>query len=193
MRSEAVAPYAPALIKLLQGIVYHDDPHWGLLLQHQAAIMEYFGRMGLEVYLDESEGFAYLQQPDAIEDDSQAIALPRLTRRDRLSYGVTLLLVLLREALLQFDASEPQGDRLVLTIEQLRDLQRPFYRERSDETRLIKTLDSAVNRVVELGFLKRLSGDDERYEVRRIIVAKIGADVLADIKAKLQHHAESDT
>lgn len=193
MRTEAIAPYAPVLIKLLQGIVYHDDANtWNELLQHQSAISEHFERMGLLVYLDEAEGYAYLQQPDRDDDQPNTRPLPRLTRRDRLSYPVTLVLVLLREALQQFDSGEPQSDRLVLAIEELRDMQRPFYRERSDEIKLARMLDSHVARVVELGFLRRLSGEGERYEVKRILTAKISADRLGEIKEKLLRHAEPD-
>lgn len=192
MKTEAIAPYAPVLIKLLQGIVYYDDAGiWNLLIQHQAAVTEYFARMGLTVYLDETEGYTYLQQPEPTDDEPNARPLPRLTRRDRLSYSVTLLLVLLREALQQFDSGEPQSDRLVLTIEELRDMQRPFYRERSDETKLARTLDGHVTRVIDLGFLRRLSGGQERYEVKRILTAKISADLLGEIKAKLLRHVES--
>lgn len=191
MSSEAIAPYAPALIKLLQGIVYHDDgPLWALLLHQQAAVTEYFARMGLALYLDETEGYAYLQQPEPDDDAPNAPTLPRLTRRDRLSYAVTLLLVLLREALLQFDSSEPQSDRLVLTLEELRDMQRPFYHDRSDETKLVRALDGHVARVADLGFLRRLSGKAERYEVRRILIAKISADVLGVIKEQLKRYGE---
>lgn len=191
MRAEAIAPYAPALIKLLQGIVYHDDAlPWALLLQHQAAVTEYFERMGLALYLDEAEGYAYLHQPEPDDEVPNQRALPRLTRRDRLSYPVTLLLVLLREALQQFDSSEPQSDRLVLALDELRELQRPFYHDRSDEIKLARTLDSHVARVADLGFLRRLSGKEERYEVKRIIIAKISADVLGEIKEKLLRHVE---
>jgi len=192
MRADAIAPYAPVLIKLLQGIVYYDDaPTWSILLQHQAAVTEHFERMGLALYLDEPEGYAYLQQPEPDDDTPNARTLPRLTRRDRLSYPVTLLLVLLREALQQFDSSEPQSDRLVLMIEELRDMQRPFYQGRSDEIKLARALDGHVARVVDLGFLRRLSGKEERYEVKRILTAKISADVLGEIKEKLLRHGES--
>lgn len=192
MKADEVAPYAPALIRLLQGVLADDDSHWNLLLQHRPAIDEYFARMGLEVYVDEAEGYAFLRQPAGDDEHEQAPILPRLVRRDRLSYAVTLLLVLLREALLQFDAAEQQSERLVLELEQLRAFQRPFYPPRGDEVRLAKTLDATVARVAELGFLRRLSGDTERYEVRRIIKAKISADVLAEIKARLLRHAEHD-
>ncbi|HEU5015210.1 MAG TPA: DUF4194 domain-containing protein [Roseiflexaceae bacterium] len=192
MKSENIESYAPVLIKLLQGIIAYDDAAiWSLLLYHEAAIHEYFERAGLHVEVDETEGYAFLRQPDPEEDSSVAMTLPRLTSRHRLSYPVTLLLVLLHEALQQFDASESQSDRLVVTIEELRDMQRPFQRERSDEVKLARSLDAHVSRLVELGFLRRLSGDEERYEVRRIIKAKVPADMLAEIKEKLVAHAQS--
>ena len=191
MRTAAIAPYAPVLIKLLQGIVYYDDETtWNMLLQHQSPVVEHFERMGLALYLDEAEGYAYLYQPEPNEDDPDARPLPRLTRRDHLSYPVTLLLVLLREALQQFDNSEPQSDRLVLSIEELRDLQRPFYRDQNDQIKLVRLLDGYVSRVAELGFLRRLSSGAERYEVKRILTAKISADMLGEIKEKLQRHVE---
>lgn len=192
MKPDNIAPYAPVLIKLLQGIVAYDDTAaWSLLLQHQTAVREHFERIGLEVMLDEGEGYAFLRQPDPDEDSAPPITLPRLTSRYRLSYPVTLLLVLLREALQHFDASESQSDRLVISIEELRDMQRPFQRERSDEVKLARALDGHVARVVELGFLRRLSGDEERYEVRRIIKAKVPAEMLVEIKEKLVAHAQS--
>jgi hypothetical protein len=185
-----VAPYAPAVIKLLQGIVYHDDTAtWNLLLAHQTAIDEYLGRMGLQLLVHEADGFAYVRQPELEDEDGERIPLPRLTRRDKLSYHVALLCVLLRERLDQFDASAPESNRLILTQEELRDMLLLFYPERSDERTLLRKLDSAIERVVELGFLRRLGGaDEERFEVRRGIRARIDADRLAVIKGKLESY-----
>src|SRR5215208_2511849 len=103
MHPDPIVPYAPAVIKLLQGVIYHDDTAaWNLLLAHQTPIQEYFARIGLVVYVDEADGFAFLRQPELESEEGSRIALPRLIRRDRLSYHVTLLCVLLRERLDQF-------------------------------------------------------------------------------------------
>jgi Domain of unknown function (DUF4194) len=196
MRADAIAPYAPAAIKLLQGVVYHDDTAaWDVLLTHQTAIQDYFAKIGVEVFVAEADGFAYLRQPDMENDAGERMALPHLTRRDKLSYSVTLLCVLLRERLDQFDASASESDRLIVTLEQLRELARAFFPERNDERALFRKIDSAVERVVDLGFLKRLgaSGDDERFEVRRILKARIDADKLADIKKRLKTYVQVDS
>lgn len=194
LQNEQIAPFAPAVIKLLQGVLSYDDSAaWNLLLLHQVAIEDYFARIGLQLYLSEADGYAFLRQPDLEREGTQAVVLPRLTRRDRLSYHLTLLCVLLRERLDQFDASTPDSDRLLLSAEDLRELLRPFMRERANELASIRKIDETVNRAVEMGFLRKqtLAGEDQ-WEVRRIIKARIDADTLATIKAKLEAYAATD-
>lgn len=194
MHPEQIAPYAPAVLKLLQGVLYHDDvAAWNLLLIHQTAVQEYFARIGLQVYLNETDGFAFLRQPEIEREEGSPLTLPRLTRRDRLSYHLTLLCVLLRERLDQFDASTPDSDRLLLSVEDLRELLRPFLPERNNELALVKKIDETVNRAAELGFLRRQNvAGEEQWEVRRIIKARIDADMLAEIKAKLEQYGATD-
>lgn len=193
MTHESVVPYAPVLIRLLQGVVYADDgPTWDALLRFQTPIAEHMGKMGLTLIIDEVEGYAYLTQPEPADEDDPAHGLPRLTRRDRLGYNATLLLVLLRERLQQFDVNEPGGTRLVLSVEQMGEMMALFLPDRTDETRLRNTVRAAINRVEELGFLRRLPGiQDERYEVRRILKARLPADKLAEIQQKLKAYAGS--
>lgn len=201
MQSDAIVPYAPVIIKLLQGILYHHDTkHWGLLLEHPAAVRAYFAQIGVEVGIDEHEGFAYLHQPDLTgEEEEQASdlpggSLPRLARRIPLSYRATLLCVLLREELQRFDMSGAPSSRLIVSKTQIRDLMRPFLPERSDERRLLRQIDPVINQVARLGFLRELSGPDhDLYEVGRVLKAKIAADTLVEIKEKLQRYAESES
>ncbi len=194
MHPEQIAPYAPAVLRLLQGVLYYDDTTaWNLLLLHQAAVQEHFARIGLQLYLNEAEGYAFLRQPELEREDGPALNLPRLTRRDRLSYHLTLLCVLLRERLDQFDASTPDSDRLLLNTEELRDMLRPFLRERSNELVLVRKIDETVNRAADLGFLRRQTiAGEEQWEVRRIIKARIDADLLAEIKEQLEHYGPTD-
>ena len=188
-------PYAPVILKLLQGAMYSDDPHWDRLQIYLTPIKDYFGKIGLQVQNYETEGFAYLEQPDPDPDDDQyqyTEPLPRLTIRRQLNFKVTVLCVLLREELLMFDSSDATG-RLVLSIEKLRDLLQPYLPEGNNEERFRRDVDSLVKQAVELGFLKRLSGQDENYEVRRILKAKIDADELELLKQKLESYANAPT
>ncbi|MEG4851558.1 DUF4194 domain-containing protein [Microcoleus sp. B5-D4] len=194
MTNEIIASYAPALIKLLQGILYEDEDKddWGELLKNEKNVREYFGKIGLRLYLDEAEGYAFLQQPDGDDGDEEAKKVPRLVKRVPLSYEVTVLCVLLREKLLEFNNSTSDSDRCIVSKHQIHDLMRPFFPEQTDDPKLLKKFDESINRVVKLHFLKELKNKEGEYEIRRILKAKIPAETLTDIKKGLEAYDKSN-
>ena len=111
--------------------------------------------------------------------------MPTLVRRIPLSFEVSLLCVLLREALEQFDSKVNDDHRLVLHRIDIYDLLKLFYEDKTDETKQVKRFDALINRVVELGFLKELKGNQNSFEVRRIIKAQFDAEKLVEIKARM--------
>ncbi|MEG4534901.1 DUF4194 domain-containing protein [Microcoleus sp. D2_18a_D3] len=192
MTNEIIASYAPAIIKLLQGILYEDEDDWGELLKNEKNVREYFGKIGLRLYLDEAEGYAFLQQPDGDDGDEEAKKLPRLVKRVPLSYEVTVLCVLLREKLLEFNNSTSDSTRCIVYKHQIHDLMRPFFPEQTDDPKLLKKFDESINRVVKLHFLKELKNKEGEYEIRRILKAKIPAETLTDIKKGLEAYDKSN-
>ncbi|HSU34734.1 MAG TPA: hypothetical protein VLJ88_03655, partial [Propionibacteriaceae bacterium] len=46
-------------------------------------------------------------------------------------------------------------------------------------------IDANINKIIDLGFLRRLRGTDDAYEVRRIIKAFVDGQWLADFEARL--------
>ena len=106
-----------AVTQLMKGVVYRDthERAWRHLLQLQPQVRDYVAVLGLQVVVDEAEGYAFCRQrpPDEVRDDD-AEPLPRLIPRRPLSFHVSLLLALLRKKLAEFDAQG--GDtRLMLT------------------------------------------------------------------------------
>ncbi|MFC3609119.1 DUF4194 domain-containing protein [Stutzerimonas tarimensis] len=132
-------PYSQLLIALFKGVLYReDDPGlWQTLLDRHAAASDYLGVLGLELVLDEAEGYAYLRQRTA--EDAGGAALPRLIPRRQLSYPVSLLLALLRKRMAEFDASGADS-RLIVSREQLTDMLRLFFEEGSNEAKLADRL-----------------------------------------------------
>lgn len=181
---------SPLLISLLKGVLYREDdpPLWQSLTDQQVAVRDYIQVLGLELILDEAEGYAYLRQRQE-DGDNERSSLPRLIPRRQLSYPVSLLLALLRKRLAEFDASS--GDaRLILSRDQLVELLRLFLPEGTNEARLIDRIDSHISRVVELGFLRRLRGQQEPlYEVRRILKAFIDAQWLNEFDQRLAEYS----
>ena len=189
MQPNSPQTYAPVILKLLKGVIYSDDPHWDRLQSYLTPVKEHFSKIGLQVQNYESEGFAYLEQPDPDPED-RTEPLPRLIDRHKLSFKATILCVLLREQLRQFDTSEATG-RLVLSIEKIRDLLEPYLIKGNNEERFRREVNGLVKQSEELGFLKSLSGQDENYEVRSILKAKIDADAIELLKQKLEVYANS--
>ena len=178
------------LVSLLKGVLYRDDAAdlWNDLLHLQARVREHAGVLGLELTLDDAEGYAFLRsRPDA-EDESGA-RTPRLMARRPLSFHVSLMLALLRKKLAEFDAG---GDdtRLVLSRDEIVEMVRVFLPESSNEARVTDRIDGHLNRIVELGFLRRMKapGAEEAFEVRRILKAFVDAQWLAEFDAKLAEY-----
>lgn len=191
MLANAVVPYAPVILKLLQNPLFSEETtSWNLLLTHQTPVQEYFARIGLEVRINEEDGYAYLHQPLVEDEEGQAIALPRLTRRDRLTYHATLLCVLLREWLDQFESTHLDAGKCAITDLQIHELMQPFLPQRTDERAVQRRIDSTIERLIELGFLKRMPDTDQPayFEVRRILKARIDAEKLAEIKERLARY-----
>ena len=176
------------VIPLMKGAVYRDthDRAWKHLLELQPRVREYVGTMGLQVVIDEAEGYAFLRQQPADPDDADP--LPRLIPRHALSFHVSLLLALLRKKLAEFDAQG--GDtRLILTRAQITEMIRVFLPATSNEARLVDKIDEHIGKVERLGFLRPVKNAEQSYEVRRILKAFIDGQWLADFDQRLAEYS----
>ena len=172
------------LVSLMKGVTFAeaDPPLWQSLLGLQARVRDYIAVLGLELILNEAEGYAYLRQRPTPDGEAE---LPRLVPRRQLGYPVSLLLALLRKNLAEFDAAS--GDtRLILGHEDIVELMRLFL----PDTSLMDRIDVHINRVVELGFLRRLQGQDDRFEVSRILKAFVDAQWLSEFSQRLTGYRE---
>ncbi len=170
------------LVQLMKGPLYRDthEKLWGLLLGTRHSVSDYVAVIGLTLVVDEAEGYAYLRsRPD---DDGQEF--PRLVARRTLSFHVSLLLALLRKRLAEFDASSAEV-RLILSREQIVEMLRLFLPDSTNEARLVDTIDANINRVVELGYLRRLRDEPDRFEVRRILKAFVDGQWLSELDERL--------
>lgn len=186
-----------AVVQLMKGVVYretHELP-WRHLLQLAPRVREFVAVLGLTVVIDESEGYAFLRstpvedtRDEADGPDGGPPAVPRLVARRSLSFPVSLLLALLRKKLAEFDAAE-SDTRLMLSREQIVEMMRLFLPPGRHETRLVDAIDAHINKVVDLGFLRRVSGG-QVFEVRRIVKAFVDGQWLADFDRRLTEYAD---
>lgn len=186
--SHSAVELSALVIPLLKGVVYRnqDDAHWNALLNAQAHVRDYVAVLGLDLNIDEAEGYAFLRSrtDDGADDDTKH---PRLIARRPLSFAVSLLLALLRKKLAEFDATG--GDtRLVLARNELIELVRVFLPVASNEAKLTDQVDANINKVAELGFLRKLktpAGQETQFEVQRILAAFVDGQWLSDFEQRL--------
>lgn len=180
---------ARAIIRLMHGVIYResDEETWLALDTVGAGVRDHFATIGVDVVINTDEGYAFLRSRPPAEGEE---ALPRLVRRRTLTYSVSLLLVLLRKRLVEFETSGGEG-RLVLSTDQLVEMLRLFEAESSNDARIVDNVESTIKKAAELGFLRPLRGQSDHWEVRRILKAYVDAETLADFAGKLQEYAGS--
>lgn len=80
----------------------------------------------------------------------------------------------------------------MLTREQIIEMMRLFLPPGRHETRLVDAIDTHGNKVVDLGFLRRVPGG-QVFEVRRILKAFVDGQWLADFDRRLAEYASQFT
>jgi hypothetical protein len=187
VRSAEEHATAAAIIQLMRGVIYReqDDTTWATLGHSAPPIRDHFAAIGVDVVVDATEGYAYLQtRPDADGEDP----LPRLVNRRTLTYNLSLLLVLLRKRLVEFETAGAEG-KLVLSRDQIVEMLRLFLTESTNEARVVDQVDTTIRRAADLGFLRQLRGRSDQWEVRRILKAYVDAQTLSDFAGKLTEYA----
>jgi len=176
------AQLSRVLIALMKGVVYRDTAPaiWHALDLLQTQVRDYVAVIGLTLELDEGEGYAFLRQEPAAEGSD----LPRLMARRQLGYPVSLLLALLRRKLAEADATTGET-RVILSRDDIASLVRVFMPDSTNEARILDRMDSHLKRVIELGFLRRLEGQEDRYEIMRILKSFVDAQWLQEFDQRL--------
>jgi hypothetical protein len=179
-----------ATILLLKGLFYRQDNEkafFELVNSSYGAISEYFSNIGLEVRVDENDGYAYLLNK-TFEDDQDS--LPKLITQRELNYKTSLLCVLLRKKIADFDM-QSDNERAIISKEDIVSSLLLFLDIKFNEVKLLKEIDSTIKKVEEIGFLKRVKTDDELYEIKSSIKSFVDAFWLDEFDKRLKKYKEA--
>lgn len=182
--------WASVCIKLLQNPIYRTDNNdvvWNLLQMWQSDIEQYFFTIGLHVFIDFADGYAFLEQREFGEEEEP---LPKLIVERPLTIQDSLLCVLFREALDQFDTSQNQSANLVMTTTEIKDRLDTFLADKKDQTKVFRKLDETLNKLKDLSFIKEIESPSSQFErtfeIRRILKAKVNAEFILEFRNKLK-------
>lgn len=188
--TEQLEKHSIPIIYLFKGVLYNtNDQVWKTLLQYETPIKDYFSVVGLNLVINEAEGFAYLKQIPVNEELTGHF--PKLVEKRQLSFPVSILAILLRKRLLEFD-NKGEDSRLVLTKEQIVEMLVSFLPDNtSNEKKIIDKIDQYIARLLDLGFLRELKNEENYYEVSRILIAYLPVEELQNTLDKLTEYKNS--
>ena len=185
-----IKPYSKAIVKLLKSPVERNSPVWDDVVNYQIEIQDYISQIGLELIVKKDEGFAFIKQ----YEDSEGNTLGLIVRR-QIGFETSIILVVLRQSLEEFDSNPTQFQvaEKFITDSEIKEELELFLQEGYNRLRFLKDLDKYIKNVVDLGYLKEVSKKDNetKYQIHRIIKDKITLDILQEFKTKLQNYVES--
>ena len=141
-------------IQLLKGPLYADThPNlWNDLLLLKAQVRDYMRQLGLELFMDEDEGHSFLRQIDLAnlsDGDKDEETLPSLVNKRPLGFKLSLLLALLRKAMVEHDI---QGDRAPFILERknLFQMMAIYLPYQNNEVKMKKQVDESINKLKDI-------------------------------------------
>lgn len=188
---ENIKPYSKAIVKLLKGTIDKNDIVWNDILNYQNEIQEYISKIGLELILKESEGFAFLKQFE-IDNDNNTIGI---ASRRQVGFETSIVLVILRQIIEEFE-SDPTDFTVAekyITESELKEQIAFFLPEKYNKVKFLSDISKYIGKAEELGYLKETgtSSNEKKYKIHKIIKEKITLDILNEFKENLKQYVES--
>ena len=174
--------FARAAIALLRGVISRgrDEALWQDVLEQQISLRDYFQRIGLRLYLDAADEYAYLRQMDDA-------GLPRLIPRTQLSYGFSLILVELRKTLGELGTAS-EGTLVVSLPDMVRRL-KPFFPPEANELKFQQRVERYLNQADHMGFVQPVPGREAEYTLCPLIRSFVDAQWLSDFADRMEEYA----
>lgn len=180
--------FSEAVVTLLKGIVSEaaDTKIWNTILEQKVYIEDYVSKIGLRLIVHNQDGYAYLKQID-YENDEKSI--PRLISRRQLKYLTSLIMVLLRKELMELDKNSDSG-RYVIYKSAIIEKMRPYLKDTNDEAKQRKEIETEINNIEKMGFIKLLKHSKDEYEIMPLLRGFIDAQWMQEFDDKLKTYLE---
>jgi hypothetical protein len=189
---QKILPYTPVFIKLLKGSVeYLEKSAWERLMQYKSELTAFLQQLGLTLVLDEQDGYAYVKHNQADEDDNKISWI----QRRALTYEESVMLLLLREMMAEFEIGEVTTRELIRKRREIKEYAEMFFKENASRVKFLKEIDRLIDRAEENGFLDKTEehdiADEQKFRIKKIIKAKVSSEDLDVFYQQLVKYKEA--
>ena len=106
-----------------------------------------------------------------------------------MTYEESLLLILLREMMGEFETGEAVSRELIKKRREIKEYSELFFKEKASRVKFLQEIDRLIDRVEEYGFLQLVDdheiADEQRFRIKKIIKSKIGSEELDEFLNQL--------
>ncbi|MYM88906.1 DUF4194 domain-containing protein [Rugamonas sp. FT82W] len=150
-----------AFVQLLQGPSVdgrRQTKLWQVLLRDEALLRQHLHNIFLELVVDYDQSVAFTRQLFA-----ESVDAPVLLRRASLTFLESVLVLFLRQRLIQADV---EGERAVVSKSEMFEHLSAYERDRNvDHARFERQMNNAVEKTKKLNLIHKIRGGEERFEV----------------------------
>jgi len=189
MTNYKLLPYSHLIVKLLKGTIeYLDKSAWEDLIQYKIELNGFLPQLGLSLVLNEDDGFAYVKQM-LTDDDSAEVTW---FQRRSFTYEESIMLVLLRDLMSDFEVSESSARELIKRRREIKEFSELFFKEDASRVKFLKEIDRLIDRAEENGFLQMMEDadikDDQKFRIKKIIKEKVSMEALEQFQTQLTEY-----
>ena len=183
------------IIHLLKGPLYKEvnDQLWENLKHKKSAIIDYTSQIGLNLHINEEDGYAFLKQQEEEEaSESEELnqePLPRLISRRSFSFLTSVLFLLLRKKLIEHE-SQDGNPKLIIKREEIHIMLQIYMKNEKNEKQARDTMDRAIEKAKTAGILRSLRIEGDLLEVKKIIKSLISPEGLKELDDTLTSYKE---
>jgi hypothetical protein len=188
---QKILPYTSVFIKLLKGpIEYVEKSSWEKLMQYKVELTTFLQQLGLSLVLDEQDGYAYVKHLQTEEEENPVTWIQRRS----LTYEESVMLVLLREMMAEFEVGEATNRELIKKRREIKEYAELFFKENASRVKFLKEIDRLIDKAEENGFLDKTEqhdlADEQKFRIKKIIKAKVNSEELDLFYQQLQQIKE---
>jgi hypothetical protein len=174
-----------ALVRLLRGPSLDEEKNgylWAALIQEERRIRSRLSDLFLELVIDREARVAFVRQAETPDLDA-----PRLLQRVTLTYMQSVVLLELRMILAAADA---RGERATVAHDELMTkLQAYDSGNGTDHAGFSKRVNSAIVQIVNKGFMKKIQGAQDRYEISAVLKLLFSLDQVRALEGSYRQFA----